>query len=420
MKEKLITIVLTILVIVVPMAILPTVAIYYNVPKIIALIFLAFILLILFLCNYKKITVDKKDILLIIFALLIFLSSIFSSDFKTSLLGNKTRYEGMLAFYSYIIIYLCTKKFFKYKNIKTLLIVLYSLFIPICLFGVSQYYIKIKGFAPYLVNGGVRATFENTNIIGTFLSLGMPIFSILFISKGYKLSFITSMLIFFCMAACGARSSWVAFAFYIIALIIYLIKQKNKKFFIRTIILLLSFVLIFTYQYTAKNSFVKRKVKAATNDIKVATTQGVTDKLGSSRIFIWKETIKVIIKHPILGVGTDNLAKGILENPTEETTNFINKYKQLIDKAHNEYLHIAVTIGVPALITYLTFLILVLYKRKNLIFKNTMFFMLYLSILCYLVQAFFNISAVGIAPLLWFALGLMDNQMISENAEKIT
>ena len=248
----------------------------------------------------------------------------------------------------------------------------------------------------------------------------MPIFSILFISKVYILSFITSMLTLFCMVACGARSSWVAFAFYIIALIIYLIKQKNKNFFIRTIILLLSFVLIFTYQYTAKNSFVKRKLQAATNDIKVATTQGVTENLGSSRIFIWKETIKVIIKHPILGVGTDNLAKGILENPTEETTNFINKHKKLIDKAHNEYLHIAVTIGIPALITYLTFLILVLYKRKNLILKNTMFFMLYLSILCYLVQAFFNISAVGIAPLLWFALGLMDNQMINENAEKIT
>lgn len=30
----------------------------------------------------------------------------------------------------------------------------------------------------------------------------------------------------------------------------------------------------------------------------------------------------------------------------------------------------------------------------------------------YLVQAFFNISTIGIAPMFWFALGIMDNKKI--------
>ena len=33
----------------------------------------------------------------------------------------------------------------------------------------------------------------------------------------------------------------------------------------------------------------------------------------------------------------------------------------------------------------------------------------------YLVQAFFNISTIGIAPIFWFCLGIIDNKNIIEN-----
>lgn len=81
-----------------------------------------------------------------------------------------------------------------------------------------------------------------------------------------------------------------------------------------------------------------------------------------------------------------------------------------MDKAHNEYLHIAVTIGIPALILYLTFIALVILPNIKKIFKKESIFIILSVIISYLAQAFFNISTIGIAPLFWVALGILDNK----------
>ena len=122
MKTKAITIIITILILVVPTAILPR---SINLLKTIILISGCTILLVLFLMNYKTVKIDKKDVLILIFAMLIFISTMLSSDIHTSIFGNKKRYEGMLTLFSYIIIYLCTKKFFEYKNKEVFFVVLY-------------------------------------------------------------------------------------------------------------------------------------------------------------------------------------------------------------------------------------------------------------------------------------------------------
>ena len=117
-----------------------------------------------------------------------------------------------------------------------------------------------------------------------------------------------------------------------------------------------------------------------------------------------------IIHYPILGVGPDNLHKGIFENLTETSINFILRAKVSIDKAHNEYLHIAVTLGIPALVIYLIFLCMIVFPKLKNILKQEKTFINLSVIISYLAQAFFNISTIGVAPLFWLALGLLDNQ----------
>lgn len=403
MKTKAITIIITIMVLVVPIAILPTET---NPLKFVTLISGGAVLLLLFLFNYKSIKIDKKDVLILIFAMLIFISTMLSSDIHASIIGSTKRYEGMLSLFSYIIIYLCTKRFFKYKNNKTLLIILYILYISVCMLGIAQYYIKLPEIK--LFSKGVTGTFGNTNFMGNFLSIGIPVFSMIYILKNKKLSLLTSLIVFFGIAACGARSSWVAFATFFIILLAYLIKTKNKEYIKRAGILLICFALIFAYLFTAKNSFTKSKVNAVKSDITVAATQGVTNKMGSNRIQIWRITVELIKKYPIFGVGTDNLRKGIMDNLTDESIDFITRTKQQIDKAHNEYLQYAVTLGIPALLVYIAFILLILKDNIKEIEANNTKLILYLIVVSYLVQAFFNISTIGIAPLFWFALGLLD------------
>ena len=410
MKNKIITTILTILIIALPIAIMPGKT-TYNIPKVWTLLIGGAILLILLLVNYKKLKLDKKDYVILVFAILIFISTMISSSVKTSIIGEKNRYEGMLAFYTYILIYFCAKKFLKYKDNKTLLNVLYGVYISISILGILQYYIKLPTNDLYpIFNKGACGTFGNTNFMGSFISMGIPIFIITYIIKGDKISFITSLLVFFCLIACIARSGWVAFGIFSIILLIYLIKNKNKNFFKRIVILVVCFIMIFMLLYLPEKSIVKQKINQVKNDVTIAKTKGLNDKLGSSRIQVWKIVIELIEKYPIFGVGTDNLKKGIADNLTETSINFILRAKVSIDKAHNEYLHIAVTLGIPALVIYLTFLCMIVFPKLKNILKQEKTFINLSVIISYLAQAFFNISTIGVAPLFWLALGLLDNQ----------
>ena len=257
MKNKIITTILTILIIALPIAIMPGET-TYNIPKVWTLLIGGAILLILLLINYKKLKLDKKDYVILIFAILIFISTMISSSVKTSIIGEKNRYEGMLAFYTYILIYFCAKKFLKYKDNKTLLNVLYGVYISISILGILQYYIKLPTNDLYpIFNKGACGTFGNTNFMGSFISMGIPIFIITYIIKGDKISFITSLLVFFCLIACRARSGWVAFGIFSIIILIYLIKNKNKKLFKRAVILVVCFIMIFMLLYLPEKSIVK-------------------------------------------------------------------------------------------------------------------------------------------------------------------
>lgn len=410
MKSTLITIAITILIIALPIAIIPNETLY-NLPKIWILAIGGITLLILLLVNYKKLKLDNKDYVILAFAVLVFISTMLSSKVKISIIGEINRYEGMIAFYTYILIYFCAKKFLKYKNNKILLNILHAIYIVISILGILQYYIKLPTNALIpIFNKGTCGTFGNTNFMGSFISMGIPIFIIIYITKNNKISFCTSLLVFFNLIACQARSGWIAFAIFSVLMLIYLIKNKNKEYAKRALILLVCFITIFGVIYLPQSSKVRIKIEQVKNDVTVVKTSGIDDKLGSSRIQIWKVVIELIEKHPIFGVGTDNLKNGVGENLTETSIDFIQRAKGIMDKAHNEYLHIAVTIGIPALILYLTFIALVILPNIKKIFKKESIFIILSVIISYLAQAFFNISTIGIAPLFWVALGILDNK----------
>ncbi len=414
MRNRLITIILTAIILAVPIATMPGAG-KANIPRIFILLVGGLILLILMLTNYKKLKLDRNDYIILIFVILIFIATINSSNIKTSIIGTHTRYEGMLALYTYIIIYFCAKKFLIYKNKNTLLLIIQVLYIIISVLGILQYYIKLPTNTLYpIFNKGIGGTFGNTNFMGNFISMGIPVFIITYIIKGNKISFITSLTTFFCLIGCLARSGWVAFAVFSLIMLVYIIKNRNRKYIIRSIILIICFIIIFAGMYLSKNDMVKQRVATVKNEVKIIKVEGVQNNTGSNRIQIWKITCELILKYPWLGVGTDNLKIGILENLTDTSINYILRTGTLIDKAHNEYLQIAVTLGIPALIVYFIFITNILFKKRKEVFRKDETFIICSVIVSYLVQAFFNISTVGVAPLFWLSLGLLDNKMYNE------
>ena len=156
--------------------------------------------------------------------------------------------------------------------------------------------------------------------------------------------------------------------------------------------------------------FTEKKFNELIEDIEDFKTNGISKKLGTNRIIIWTMTLELIAKQPLVGCGPDNLKDGLIRNSTGTLLEYVKRVKKFPDKAHNEYLHIAATIGIPALIIYLGFLALIILPKMKIMFKDKISFIIFLIILSYLAQAFFNISTIGVAPLFWMILGLSDNE----------
>ena len=419
MKQKLITIILTLIAILAPTLIVPEIVNpNYNILKVWFLLIAGLLLLILLLASYKTLKIDKKDILLLVFLGLIFISTTLAVDIKTAIIGETNRYEGLLMFITYASIYLCAKNYFKYEKIEIFLNIMFYVSIAIGTLGIAQNYINCPSLKPIFNKeiSAICSTFGNANFFGSFISIVLPVSMVIFIFKENKKSFILSLVMFFNMIASGNRSTWVAFAIVAIIGIIYVAKNRKEEYFKRMAILVICFCLIFIYLLyaTGTNSTTFDKFNLMREDLKKASKEGLTSELGSQRIAIWQLVFKLINKKPILGCGVDCLRLGLYKYCFEDSVEFYNNIGIFPDKAHNEYLQIAATIGIPALAIYLIFISAILFPKMKYMLKSKANLILCITIISYLVQAFFNISTIGVAPILWMILGLADNKEVQE------
>lgn len=406
MKNKIVSIVLSIILMVVPILVPLNITYNYNIFKIIALLICGAILLIITLLRFKELKFDAVDKLIFVFGILAILSTIFSVNVNNSIIGESNRYEGLLSIVTYILIYYNAKYFFiRFKHFENIAIFIY---LSICALAIVQFYVSPYIKLNRIFGSGAVGTFGNTNFIGSFISIILPAFILKYIFTANKKYLLGSLLSFYVLIICVARSSWVAFAISFLIVVAYLIITKKKELWKRFFVLLTLFVICFGIINITqgKQNKVSNKIKVATNEIISITKSGITQKMGSSRIEIWRLTLKVICKFPILGCGIDSLRYGLINTSPLEYIKYIKSYNSYIDKAHNEYLQIAATIGLPALFIYLGFLTLIVVPKMKESLKNEKAIILFTIIISYLAQAFFNVSTIGVAPIFWFVLGI--------------
>lgn len=394
----------------------------YNLLKIITLLLCGAILLVCVIIKIvkKEFKLDLIDKTLLVFYALIVISTIFSTNKVKALIGEDNRYEGFLTLTVYFLTYYCAKYYFNYnKKLKYFAI---ATVIISSVIGILQYYNIFPLY--YIFNipfkeSFASSTFGNRNFFGSFLAIAVPLFMALYLIKNKKVYLVTSFIAFWGMLVSMTRSSWLGLIVVTIFGIIYIVKNYNKEILTRTIHIIIGFILIFIFvlipspfitNNIGQNSLFNRFLDLGEDfdSFMNASADGI-DMAGSGRIHIWKLTLKGIAVQPLIGPGPDNLVDGLAHNLPYECLEYVDKYKAFFDKAHNEYLQIAATIGIPALIVYLAFVAQILGKQKNL-FKDNASFIFTISIISYLVQAFLNISTIGVAPIFWCLLGLVQNE----------
>ena len=394
-------------------------------PKINAVYYLVLLLSIIILIkqikNKRELKTDINNLSIFMFITFAFLSTFLSNYYYQSLYGRPFRWEGLITYISYVIIFVSTGYFItKINNFKKIIRYLFYSGILVSLYGLIQFYgLDFIKRDPLRVNWTRSfSTLGNPNFAASYIAIVLSLSLVLYVfckkkKDLYKYGFFSSLFFAFLIAT-STRSALVGFFVSTIIFVAFFYRYIKNNFK-KVIIIILVFFIIFGLIDFQQQLYYSRRVLSLFTDIQILATSDddtEVERIGSYRMVIYKHSIPLLIKNPIFGSGPDTFDKVFPHEEYNELRS--SSKKRIVDKAHNEYLQIGVTLGLPALFFYLLLLgnvykkgYSVLNSMKNKITKlRTYHTAVFFAVISYTFTALFNISVVSVAPVFWAILGL--------------
>jgi putative inorganic carbon (HCO3(-)) transporter len=384
---------------------------YFYLPKVVALNAIIMIFYLILLMNRKAlrtfVTLDSVMWLLLLYLLTLTISVHFALNTALALYGKPLREEGLLTILLYFSTFLMarhvvpTEKMYRYFLTTGIILACY---------GISQY----LGFDP-VPRDWLRtdwtssfSTFGNPNFFGSYLVLMLPFAMFFVLRRPHILTSISYTLIFFALLTTRTRGAWIgAFvAFISFFVFILILKEWSKKTTTALIYLIISSILALTiFQRLSPDVFGLEFGSIFIEAKKVIVQDRDVMHAGSNRMYIWLKTLTLVAEKALTGYGLENLQIAFVSQYKDDMLTHFGRVL-FVDKAHNEYLHIAVTSGIPSLFFYLGFFFQIAIKYTKRLAQSEIYLALAASLIGYLTQAFFNISVVSVAFIFWAFLGL--------------
>lgn len=316
----------------------------------------------------------------------------------------------MITILCYVVLFIASKNHIiiskKTINITLILVTLMSLLVIMQLYIYDPIYNQAT---MYGINRDVAiasklerllGTIGHRNFMSTYLVIFLPISISLYIKLKEKKYLVYSIVIFIALMCTTTRSGWLSVILFMIVMLFFIRGKKEylKRFF-NIIMIFMAIVLVINISLNGVISSRSDKFKNEVVEF--------NEHSGSNRVKIWKSVIICIKKHPILGTGPDTVFEA-LRKEKSKNPNIINA---AVDKAHNEFLQIALNSGIPSLCLYIVFLILVIINILKHIYDYK-YKILLLVFLSFIIQSFFNISVISVAPIMWILFGIMSKDEI--------
>lgn len=278
-----------------------------------------------------------------------FLSTLFSVDKLNSLFGFYYRFTNGLLFYAIwaLLIFLLVQVLDKDKYIYLLKVLVFDAAV-VAVFGLAQ----SMGFAIYgeaSRSGFVSAPgfLGNPNFSAMFM-VGVLPFALLFFYQAksfagkiyFSLAALFMVLASLVMASRGAAVALVAsLAFGLLMLGVY--KLTFKQMLKPLLGVLLAVVLVGT-------------VLKVTRPDAFRTVRHLSDQNIALRLLVWDTTARNLVHNPWLGIGPGNFHIFFEQNRGRELSGQVGVF----DDAHNLYLHMAATTGIPFALSFILLLLL--------------------------------------------------------------
>lgn len=361
------------------------------------------------------------DVVVIALAIWCVVSTVFAYDKEIALYGAETRNEGLLEYFVYYLLFYgvsflsdkSKKKICKVLSVGGLIMLISGL--VFCFTGLSgDLFGRPMACVPFL----------HQNTYGAFAAMYVVLHMVYaFWGQNSKMKWYVWIAIFVGMLAVFGSKSSLAYIAFILAFafawglsILFSRKQGKtfwKKMLVGSVVMVLLFVIAIPIVDFASKGLVSEDVEFVES---LAEEEGANGAL-NGRIDFWMDGIRALPKYWLTGVGIDNYEKIVKDDPIP------NLYAGRT--AHNEYLQMACTVGVPALCLYLVILFIVFFKGlrtwKAEWDENTILYHgLYLAFFAYIAQAFVSFSAVALVPIFWICMGMLiknDKDTINEKLE---
>ena len=349
------------------------------------------------------------------FTLIFFMviSAVFSRNPGMYSGGDPNRCEHPIHFLAYYWLFFAGSLIdtFKYRRNIIISFIAVSLLEGVFAF-LQTFNIELSYSYLYRADRSAYGLTQNSNYYGGLCVLFIACIAGIFIfandiisSKCFRIALpLIAAFIFYTMLGSRARLAWVGFTvlviFYVISFII--MRKVSGVAVKRALILLGVFTCVFltAYFFTdyIREVAVRSYWEVANND---------PDKVGSQRIYLWKMGLSSVPDNWLTGVGLDNF-KYVFDASTVFEEGMYMK-----DKAHNEYIQILVTQGIPALINYLALLVFTCVGAVKKVInepskeERAVTWILLGAFTAYAAQAFFNNSITYVAIYFWLTIGLL-------------
>ena len=362
-------------------------------------------------------------VLICLMTVLAILSTIRSINSNTSIWGTNGRFEGLFMLLSYYTIFLSSAILNDDKLRLNLIRIFLFIGVVHSLYGLCQRFdlfenIVIDRYASYHAISGVAG---NPNFMGTYTVLLCGLASAFFyFSKTIKeriIYLICLILFLLTMILTDAMSALFGTCIMIIVFFVYLFLTRKQysnysepfsSFKLLLVAMVLGIFGLFSLLLLTDNNYIEQII-VMFEDLKNLLTGGeITVESGARRFLVWKESLTLVPTYWLSGSGPDTFGEAYhAVFPVRD---------EFFNKAHNEYIQILITQGIPVLLCYLTLYFYTIkksinefkrmYLKKDLKF-DYLYIGLFIAVIGYLFQAIFNISVIDVAPFFWMILGLL-------------
>lgn len=348
------------------------------------------------------------------FLLFAVVSAVFAEDVRTALWGQPGREEGLFMLISYCIFFYTARLISDDRIRKIAAEVFLLVQLVHSIYGLMQYFDiypqKYIIFDSY--HYAVSGVAGNPDFMATVMvfSFGISLGLLYKCRRKWEKIVYGAAAVIFLWILILTKTALGLVGLAAVMLVLFISLLKNSKNRCKTAVFLaaalVAAVCVMEFVF---HKGISVRVQSLMTQFQAMTDNGFAEgSAASGRFQIWANSFELARHNLLTGIGIDGLLEPYFEN-------YGLMAGQYVDKCHNEFLQILVTMGLPALVSYVS---LIVCAADDMICgskTSPVHFAVMLGFFGYMVQAMFNISVIDVAPYLWIFMGLTVQPLISED-----